>query len=102
MLNVFRDIKRHATLLESMGQKCIQAGAPAFMKDLMDEISRKTSFSMESGNVALLQPFLSGRISYEDKINISEATGYVLDMKSVTTLDDYVDSLSSLHARITK
>ncbi|HFK7186587.1 TPA: hypothetical protein ACG0BA_002229 [Serratia odorifera] len=100
MFSFFSEMKEHAALMQTIKQKCNFIGAPDDLAVLMIVMHEKTSFSLKKGSPALLQPFISGRISAEDKINIYEATGYVLDMQNVLTIDDYKKAISALLVKL--
>ncbi|EMO8816581.1 MULTISPECIES: hypothetical protein [Enterobacteriaceae] len=90
---------RHALECENLRQKCERIGAPDFMYDLFILMSEKTAFDLRSGT-ALLQPFISGNMSPEDAINISESTGWLLNAASITSLSSYENELVLLHNKL--
>lgn len=100
MFSFLSEMKEHDDLMQTIKQKCNFIGAPDDLADLMMVMHEKTAFSLSNGSPALLQPFISGRISAEDKINIFEATGYVFDMKNVLTIDDYKKAISTLLVKL--
>ena len=91
---------RHALACENLRLKCEQIHAPYFMYELLILMSEKTAFDLRSGAAALLQPYISGNISWEDAINISESTGWLLNAASISSLSSYEKELAVLHTKL--
>lgn len=98
MFNV--QANNHRVVIESIKAKCADCGAPEFMFNFLISLSRKTSFSIKDGALALLQPFNSGRFSAEDALNIAEATGYFMCLKDVQTIDQYEDAIKHYFVKL--
>ncbi|EMH7333168.1 hypothetical protein [Serratia bockelmannii] len=90
----------HAMVMERLQRGCSASGAPDFMWDFLKALSVKTGFNIRTGTPAMIQPFISGKLSWDDVLSISNATGYILNMKGVSTLDQYKDAISLLYERL--
>lgn len=93
-------INQHAEDMEKLRLKCEYVGAPIFMHELMVVMSEKTSFDINKGSAALLQPFISGKLSQEDALQISESTGWVINALNISSVSAYENELALLYAKL--
>lgn len=93
-------LNQHAENIERLHLKCEHVGAPVFMHDLMVTLAEKTSFDIRKGSAALLQPFVSGKITPEDALQISESTGWVINALNISSITTYKNELALLYAKI--
>lgn len=90
----------HALEMERLHHACDASGAPDMMWDFLKLLSVKTCFDISSGTSAMIQPFISGRFSDTDAINISLATGYAMDMQGVQTVEHYQTQIIQLYGKL--